>query len=284
MSSTTTPRSGARAISGRGGQAKPPNRKRRSVPKIEPRIRERKLTVARDQGRRRLRLVLGIIGVVVLGVVALVVLHSSLFSARTVRVFGAVHTSETSVLSVSGLSAHPALISVNTGADATSLEMLPWVKSAKVTRSWPSTVVVRLTERTPIAIAMVDRLHGYLLDQSGRVLARVSRPPSGVVSVLGLGAIPAPGGFLPAHAGNLLAVAAAIPISLEPKIASLAEDRVNGLTLQLLHGPRVVLATTADLRQKMVSLATLLATSSHVSFAGIVTIDLRVPAEPVLTP
>ena len=63
--------------------------------------------------------------------------------------------------------------------------------------------------------------------------------------------------------------------------ASLAVRPGTGVVLQLAHGPLVVLGTADGLGAKMTSLLTLL---DRASLAGISQVDLRVPAEPVLTP
>ncbi len=101
---------------------------------MDPRISARRTAVIREQGRRRL-----IIGSVVLGAVALLVggwflLHTPLFSARSVTVTGNVHETSAQVMAQSGLADHPPLLDVDTGAVAARLEQLPWVRTATVQR------------------------------------------------------------------------------------------------------------------------------------------------------
>ena len=80
--------------------------------RMDPRISARRTAVIREQGRRRL-----IIAGVALGVVALLVggwflLHTPLFSARSVTVTGNVHETAAQVVAQAGLASHPPLLDV----------------------------------------------------------------------------------------------------------------------------------------------------------------------------
>ena len=143
---------------------------------MDPRISARRTAVIKEQGRRRL-----VIAGVALGIVALLVggwflLHTPLFSARSVTVTGNVHETAAQVVAQAGLASHPPLLDVNAGAVAARLEQLPWVRTATVQVSWPDGVHIAVTEET----AQLHRQHG-----GGEVGARSattagcspSRPP-----------------------------------------------------------------------------------------------------------
>ncbi len=76
-------------------------------------------------------------------------LHTPLFSARSVTVTGNVHETAAQVVAQAGLADHPPLLDVNAGAAAARLEQLPWVRSATVHVSWPDGVHIAVTEETP---------------------------------------------------------------------------------------------------------------------------------------
>jgi len=241
---------------------------------------ERRVEVARAAGRRRLRVV---VIAVVLAVVAgslFGLAHSSLISARVVRIVGAVETPRAAILAVSGLGRDPPLVDVNTLADARAIERLPWIKTAKVSVSFPSSVRVVVTERRPIAAVPAGTRRVALLDATGRVLVDVDHRPAGIVLFTGLARPPAPGGSV-RGAAALLAAAAALPTSLLSRIATLRLKPVLGIVADLDPSTQVILGTTAALPAKFVALATVL---SDVSLQGIATIDLRAPSDPVLTP
>jgi len=254
---------------------------RRRAGDADPRIRARKLAVQREAGRRRLRVIAVAVALVALAVTGLVLVHTSLFAARSIEISGALHEPRAEVLRVTGLASHPPLIDVNGAAAASSLERLPWVLSAHVSRSWPSGVAVRIVERRPVAYIPVSGRRNAVVDSTGRVLEDVAVPSPGLVALAGVGPVPAPGGDLRPRDAALLGLARALPGSIAARVASIDASATDGVVVRLVHGPLVVLGSTAEIRQKIVSLATVLA---RVSLAGIVTIDLRVPASPVLTP
>jgi len=256
------------------------SRRAGSATRPHERMLARRVAVARASGRRRLRVF--ITGVVVVGASAgaFGLAHSSLFSARTVRVTGAVHTTRAAILAVSALDRAPPLIDVNAIADAHAIERLPWIKTASVVVSFPSSVAVSVTERRAVAAVRLAGRGFALVDATGRVLADAAARPAGIVLVGGLTPLPSPGGSVRGAAG-VLATAAALPVSLVGRITVLRFQRGLGIIAELGSSAQVILGTTADLSAKFVALATVL---NDVSTEGIATIDLRAPSDPVLTP
>ena len=137
----------------------------------DPRIQARRVRVERQRGHRRLSILLGAIVAAGAAAGAVAIAHSSLFSARTVVIAGAVQTPRSEILGVTGLDREPPLIDVNTGAMQRRLERLPWVKSASVHLDWPSTVAIAVVERIPVAATALPAGEYALLDSTGRVLA-----------------------------------------------------------------------------------------------------------------
>jgi hypothetical protein len=129
-----------------------------------------------------------------------------MFAARHVRVTAPGSISTKSVISVAGL-VHPRpLIEVDTRAIAARLDAIPQWGSARVRRSWPTTVLITVTLRTPIAVVARTGLSAgttgwATVDATGRVLADVATAPPGVPIVQGVGAVPPPGGWLDGSVG-----------------------------------------------------------------------------------
>lgn len=71
-----------------------------------------------------------------------------------------------------------------------------------------------------------------------------------------------------------------MPVSLVAKVGAVEDPATDGVVLQLADGAHAVVGNTQSLRQKFVSLATVLAREQ---VGPTTTIDLRVPAAPVLT-
>jgi cell division protein FtsQ len=247
----------------------------------DPRIHARRVKVQRQRGRRRLSVVLGVLLVAGIAAGTVAVLHSSLFGARTIVIAGAVRTDRDEILKTTGLDREPPLVDVNTAGMQHRLERLPWVATASVRVDWPSTVTVALVERVPVATARSPVGTYVLLDATGRVLADQAARPAGLPLVSLPGGLGPPGSSLGASARSVLAAAAALPVSLRPRVEEIVAAGADGVVVRLTDGMTALVGNDQALAQKFVSLATVL---RRVNLEGVGAIDLRVPATPVLTP
>ena len=172
------------------------------APEVDPRVSARRAQVARSR-RRRWWIGLGSLAAIfVLAVGAWLLLHTSLFQAKTLRVEGSAHEPAGLIVAASGITTQTPLISIDTASAATGIEALPWVKTASVELHWPSSVVIAVTQRTPVAVMHAPNRHA-LIDPTGRVLARPRTLPSGAptVHLVVPGVVPGiPGTWLPARA------------------------------------------------------------------------------------
>lgn len=247
--------------------------------RMDPRIRERRVAVRRDEGRRRLRVVVGAAGAAGLVALAVGVTRSPLLDVDEVRVTGAAHTTHDDILRAGGLAGQPQLADVEPAEVAERLGRLPWVAEAHVVRHWPGDVAVTLVERTAVATVPAAEGGWALVDRTGRVLETHPEAPAGIVQVTAPAA-PAPGAEVDETTRDSLAVLDALPPSLS--------DRVNGLTLREdgtldLHAvglPLIRFGPPTQVRPKLVALATLVA---RTNLRGVDAIDVRVPTAPVLT-
>ena len=130
----------------------------------------------KEQGRRRLVIAGGVLGVAALLVGGWFLVHTPLFSARSVTVTGNVHETAAQVVSQAGLAGHPPLLDVDAGAAAARLEKLPWVRTASVHVSWPDGVHIAVTEETPTFTVNTAAGKWESLSSDGRVLERVGHP------------------------------------------------------------------------------------------------------------
>jgi len=131
---------------------------------IEPRLRARRIEVARDQGRRRLRRVLVLLALVAVAAAGVAIVRSPLLDVDRVTVRGT-EAGADAVREASGVVPGDALISIDAGAVADRVEDLPWVAEARVARDWSGTVAISVTPRVPVAV--VGSGTGTLLDAEG---------------------------------------------------------------------------------------------------------------------
>jgi len=143
---------------------------------MDPRMSARRTAVIREQGRRRLRIVvIGLAGSAVL-VVAWFLLHTPLFGARSVTVTGNAHESAAQVIDQAGLASQPPLLDVDAGATAARIEQLPWVRAASVGVSWPDGVHIRITEETPRFAVSESGGHWATVSTAGWVQLSMTTP------------------------------------------------------------------------------------------------------------
>lgn len=181
---------------------------------IDPRIRARRISVRRAEGRRRL-IWAGIGGgVLLVAIAAVAVFASSIFDVREVSVQGAVYT-DPAVLQgvIDDLQGEPVLL-VDTAAAQETLEAVPWVESARVATDFPHRVVIDIRERVPIATFQGGDLQFRVIDLQGRVLDVLAGQPIDYLLVTGDHPDTARGQF----AGAPYAAVAELVSSLPPEI------------------------------------------------------------------
>jgi cell division septal protein FtsQ len=259
-------------------------------PPVDPRFRRRWAEARRAEGRRRLKILLSVLAVwaVLGGCVG--ALFSPLFRVRDVIVIGNTHAPRAQVLAAAGIAAGDGtVLMVDAGPPGArrAVDALPWVAGVTFERRWPWTLVIRLTERSPVArvasLGVVD-----LVDKSGRVL-EASRSAVPVLPVImGVKGAPAGGyvspgtGLSQVDLGALLAAAGAAPRALAERQLRLAYSASAGLLGYIGSAKTVVLlGDAADLVPKLAILQEL---ATRVSLASYSQVDLTVPERPALTP
>jgi cell division protein FtsQ len=254
---------------------------------VEPRILERRMAVRREESQRRQQLAVAALSVVTAAVVAVMAVHSALFGVRHVRIRGAAHTDLALIARTAGLDSSTPMVDVNGGAIAARLLRLPWVGTVRVSREWPATVRIQITERTPVAVAVAGPAGGggrwALVDQTGRVLEVTDDPPAGLLRLTGVARAGPPGTQLDVEADASLAVAGALPPDLVQRLATVgpaSAHRDDPSTDLTLRGRGVVLwGPPDDEADKIVALRTVL---TRVDLRRVSTIDVRVPQTPTV--
>jgi cell division protein FtsQ len=177
-------------------------------------------------------------------------LHTSLFSARSITVVGNAHESAAQVVAQSGLSAHPPLLDVDTGAAAARIEQLPWVRTASVQVSWPDGVHIAVTEEVPQFVVEAAADRWVALSNDGRVLsASTTRPPR--LLLLTVPQPPgAPGTVLPAKDAAGLRVASTLPASFAAQVTGVTVEPTGWVQLSLTTPVVVDIGSATQLTEK----------------------------------
>ncbi len=188
-----------------------------------------------------------------------VVLGPTLLVARHVLVTGANRlVPAAAVREAAAITLGTPLVEVNTAAIARRVEAIAPVASAQVSRSWPDTIVISVTDRVP-ALAVPDAGKYALIDGSGVTVRWSARKPAGMPL---LAAPP------PVLRGNpairaAVAVLAELPASLRRQVSSVSAPGADAVTLHLSTGITVRWGGTGQASRKAAELAILLRTHAR---------------------
>jgi cell division protein FtsQ len=191
-----------------------------------------------DRRRRWVRWLFVVLVVALLGAIGWVVGFSPLLAATSVTVSGVDVLSKDDVLTAAAVPVGTPMVRIDTDAVAQRVAGLPPVAGVTVTRAWPGTIRIAVTERKPrLAIPAGG---GYLLaDATGVVFEAVKTAPSGLVVV---------------DAGpddqQVLVDVGTVFSSLSPqtqaRVSRLAAPSRDGIELRLSDGSRVIWGSADD--------------------------------------
>jgi cell division protein FtsQ len=183
-------------------------------------------------------------------------LGSSLLVARSVRVTGAPAAQRAEVLRAAGIATGTPLIRISTSAVARRVEQITQIQSARVSRDWPDSVVIAVTERTP-ALVVASGAGYALIDRFGVVIGHVAtRPPrltlltSGPADLASLRGSPA--------IAAAVTVLRQLPPSIRAQVRGVAAPSADAVTLDLGHGITVLWGGTDRPAAKAAELAILM--------------------------
>jgi cell division protein FtsQ len=207
-------------------------------------------------------------------------LHTPIFSARSVSVTGNTHETAAEVVQSAGLAGHPPLLGLDTGAAVTGIERLPWVRSATVQVSWPDGVHIVVTEETPRLVMSETGGTWATLSADGRVLAVSATRPPGLMAVSGPAAPGAVGTTLSARDSAGLQVASTLPASFAAQVTAVTVEPGGWVQLALTTPIVVNIGTATQLPAKYEDVSSLLAGATLHNGA---VIDVSVPQAPTVT-
>jgi cell division protein FtsQ len=192
-------------------------------------------------GIKNRRLILVSAAVVVIALVLTwLVAFSSVLGVKTITVRG-VHTiTAAQVRTAAKITNGTPLVRLDKAAVLHGVEALPGVASATVSTSYPSTVVITVTERIAIGYVKNAATAYALVDRTGYQFQRVGTAPTHLPLF-----VVATGAHARATGGAVATVAAALPAAVRAKVASIQALDPQAITL-LLTDDRVVQWGSAD--------------------------------------
>jgi cell division protein FtsQ len=212
-----------------------------------------------------------------LGLLAWLLWGSPLLTVRAVRVDGVTMLSADQVRETAGIAEGTPLLRVDVTAARQRVAQLPQVDSVEVSRGWPSTVVVTVVERKPVAVvgppgnrSLVDA-HGVLFDTI------TGDAPAGVVPL----DVADPG---PDDAPTMAALGAlvSLPRTVRKQVDAASATSAENVSLTLEDGTVVRWGSADDTRAKAAALTAVLAQIEADALDPAGTIDVSTPDAVVL--
>ncbi len=209
-------------------------------------------------GNKRKRLVMTGLGLVFFVCVALIVLASPLVAVRTVQVEGAKYADAALVRSVSDSLKGKSVLTVDTKTARERLESDPWIKSARITTSLPSRVLIQINERIPVAWFLGVDNRARVIDEDGLVLSVVEGRPTQYMWIDGTGPNLTAGANSAAAYTAAGQLAMSLPSELAPMVKHLGVAGTEEITMTLKTGTVINFGAPVDMRNKLVNVVVLL--------------------------
>jgi cell division septal protein FtsQ len=189
---------------------------------------------------------------------------SKVLAVQQVQVSGLRTLSPDRVTAAAAVPLGAPLARVDVDAVQARVERVPVVDGADISRSWPHTVTIEVTERTPVAVL---RRHGRLrlVDAEGVLFRTVAEPPARLPVMTAGGAAIA----------DAAAVAAALPPRLGARVTHVRAPTMDSIELELRDGRTVVWGSAERSRLKVRVVGALLRRRASVY-------DVSVPGAPTL--
>jgi cell division protein FtsQ len=207
-------------------------------------------------------------------------------SLRAIAVSGATdRVPSDEIASATGLALGTSLLDVDPAAAEARVLAHPWVASARVVRVPPSTLVVSVKLRTPVArVARETEGDEWLVDDAGRSFAPASADDAARLPLLVMGIVNAPDGAADVALAEGAVAAQALLHSTVMRPAQIlvaAPGDPDGLRVRLGGLPAEVVLGTGQLDRKFAHLARLLSADIP-GIGAAAAIDLRFADQAVL--
>jgi len=99
--------------------------------------------------------------------------ETPLLTLNEITVEGCQKTSEKDILSMTQLDRQRNILSIDLAKLRSKVQANPWIERAQIRRIFPDKISIKITERKPVAIILLDRL--YYIDGQGGIFARVPK-------------------------------------------------------------------------------------------------------------
>ena len=231
--------------SGRAGGGAAPRRR----PRADRRIADRRKAILAARVRRRRRVLGWALAAVALAVGAAYLIRTPLFALSAVRVDGTRAVARAEIVEASQVRVGEPYLGLDLEAIRARVAALPRVAAVRVTRDYPSSLRITVTERPPVASVSAGSVY-WLVAADGTVLdAAASRPPGlPYVASVPLPAGVGPGTRLPPgnELANALTALGGMAPRLKAQVTGVDARSLDSLEFTLEDGTRVLYGLAVD--------------------------------------
>ena len=211
-----------------------------------------------------------------------ILLQSPLFEVRRVTVRGNQFLNEEKIRAVADISIGVNIFKIDLSSAVSNLKMVPMIKEVHVTRSFPSTVVIAVTERKPAGL--LPDGEGFIeVDEEGVYLQKAGAGVPGLPVITGVhGDIPNPGQVVRAERlEDALTVIDGLPDEVVANLSEVHVEETGQLSIYTIEGIQCRFGTAADIQEKGIVLSHTLAELRRQG-AKVQYIDLTSASKPVV--
>ncbi|MDI6874242.1 cell division protein FtsQ/DivIB [Candidatus Solincola sp.] len=254
--------------------------KRETSPEGRP---ERGHRARKGDSRGGVRALLAALLIASLAALAWVYLFTDVLNVRRVEIYGNQRLSGDYLRSISGITSRTHLLKMDVGAVEKALLAEPYVLRVEVHRRFPHTVMIRVTERTPVG-CLVQNGRFHLVDREGLVVESADADREEVPEITGL-RMPLlyPGARLedPRFQG-IVGLLEEIPEELRERTEEVGYAEGEGYFL-LADNTRVIFGDCSDLRRKG-EIAQAAMREIAPRYPGLQYVDVTYPDHPAIKP
>ena len=190
--------------------------------------------------------------------IAVPVLNSPLFGVRTVTVQGAKYLSPEVLAKATAQVKGKSIIFGDLHAAELTLRADPWVRDANVSKHFPSSAVIDIDERQPVAWFLGSDNQSRVLDVEGHVISVQTGQPTQYMQITGVGDALLAGAKANEVYTAAAQLSASLPEEIQKTVLNVGVANNTELLMTLRTGTVVIFGQPSDLRAKLVSLVLVL--------------------------
>ncbi|MBO8136629.1 MAG: FtsQ-type POTRA domain-containing protein [Desulfotomaculum sp.] len=180
-----------------------------------------------------------------------VLLQSPVFNVKKIEIIGREKIPREKIIELSGVVLGSNIFKLDLHSGEKKISLLPAVKNVEITRRFPSTIVITVTERRPVALLPVEE--GFAeLDREGIFLRKAEFIQSSFPVITG-GDVPGvkPGQKVRNNAViTALTVIDKLPAQLTKQLSEVHVDTKNEVTIYTINGIQGRMGMPENIRQK----------------------------------